>query len=73
MHDLISLCYGFLSFPPCTVASGQPCNRCYDFLSIPQGDGLCEICGADGKGVNYTVFTCEGCKSFFKRYARGEI
>ena len=28
----------------------------------------CEVCGALARGKHYSVFSCDGCKGFFKRY-----
>uniref|UniRef100_A0AC35UE51 Nuclear receptor domain-containing protein n=1 Tax=Rhabditophanes sp. KR3021 TaxID=114890 RepID=A0AC35UE51_9BILA len=33
----------------------------------PSGKFLCRICHDNSTGVHYGIFTCEGCKGFFKR------
>ena len=34
---------------------------------VPSGILACEVCGDKGSGYHYSVFSCEGCKGFFKR------
>ena len=35
--------------------------------------GLCEICGDRGSGYHYSVYSCEGCKGFFKRTVQKDL
>ena len=32
----------------------------------------CEVCGALARGKHYSVFSCDGCKGFFRRYYNKE-
>jgi len=35
--------------------------------------GLCAICGVKGSGYHYSVYSCEGCKAFFKRTVQNDL
>ena len=35
--------------------------------------GICAICGAKGSGYHYSVYSCEGCKAFFKRTVQNDL
>jgi hypothetical protein len=35
--------------------------------------GLCAICGDKGSGYHYSVYSCEGCKGFFKRTVQKDL
>ena len=35
--------------------------------------GLCAICGDRGSGYHYSVYSCEGCKGFFKRTVQKDL
>ena len=35
--------------------------------------GLCAICGDKGSGFHYSVYSCEGCKGFFKRTVQKDL
>ena len=35
--------------------------------------GLCAICGDRGSGFHYSVYSCEGCKGFFKRTVQKDL
>lgn len=49
-----------------------------DNLSMSEMDGmkpmgLCAICGDRGSGFHYSVYSCEGCKGFFKRTVQKDL
>ena len=35
--------------------------------------GTCEICGDRGSGYHYSIYSCEGCKGFFKRTVQKDL
>ena len=35
--------------------------------------GICAICGVKGSGYHYSVYSCEGCKAFFKRTVQNDL
>jgi len=35
--------------------------------------GFCEICGDRGSGYHYSIYSCEGCKGFFKRTVQKDL
>lgn len=38
-----------------------------DIVQVDPNGPYCLICGDRGSGYHYSVFSCEGCKGFFKR------
>ena len=34
---------------------------------------ICAICGVKGSGYHYSVYSCEGCKAFFKRTVQNDL
>ena len=42
---------------------------------VDKGRRLCQICGDSSTGFYYSVWSCEGCKAFFKRclQAKGQF
>uniref|UniRef100_A0A182Z698 Peroxisome proliferator-activated receptor alpha-like n=1 Tax=Biomphalaria glabrata TaxID=6526 RepID=A0A182Z698_BIOGL len=42
-------------------------------VNLGEGHILCKICGDKASGFHYGVFSCEGCKGFFRRTIRHQL
>ncbi|KAK4474995.1 hypothetical protein MN116_002095 [Schistosoma mekongi] len=55
-----------------STSSGSSCGSS-NSTSLSSGQYMCSICSDRASGKHYGVFSCEGCKGFFKRTVRKEL